>query len=286
VTVELDALVLPAFVDLPGLPGERAPWLDAYDLDATLSVPGVQEPLRYGDGLGVVPTGIGKCAAATTTAALCASDRVDLSDAPILSVGVAGGPPAEVTVGSVVVSETVLDWDDKVRWADGDGSGVMPNPYTGDAGVYDLDPDLVSRARALAEGVELADDDRAVEHRRKFEAPAARGDPTVVVGTNVCGDELWHGEGVAKEVERMVESHGAGPYRATEMEDVGTARALDCFGHLDRYLAVRGVSNFDRQPPETSVGAGFLDDDFEAGFSLGLENAVRVARAVVDDRVG
>lgn len=281
-TVALDALVLPAFADLPDLPSERDPWLDAYDLDSTRSIPGVSEPLRHGGNLGVVPTGIGKCAAATTTAALCASDGVDLSGALVLSVGVAGGPPAEVTVGSVVLSETILDWDDKVRWADADGSGVGPNPYTGEAGVYDLDPDLVSRARTLASEVELADDERAADHGREFEAAAARGDPAVVTGTNVCGDELWHGEGIAEEVARMVESHDAGTYCATEMEDAGTARALDRFGHLERYLAVRGISNFDRPAPGRSVD-GFLDDDFEAGFPLGLENAVRVARAVVDD---
>lgn len=282
--LELDVLVLPAFVDLPDLPGERDPWLDAYDLDATLSVPGVPEPLHHGDGLGVVPTGIGKCAAATTTAALCAGDAVDLSDALVLSVGVAGGPPAEVTVGSVVLSETILDWDDKVRWAGADGSGVGPNPYTGDAGVYDLDPELVSRARALASDVELADDERAADHGRAFDAAAARGDPAVVTGTNVCGDELWHGERIAEEVAQMVESHDGGIYCATEMEDAGTARALERFGHLDRYLAVRGISNFDRPAPGRSVD-GFLDDEFEAGFPLGLENAVRVARAVVDDRL-
>jgi purine nucleoside permease len=282
-TVALDALALPAFTDLADLPGERDPWLDAYDLDATLSVPGVPEPVHYGDGLGVVPTGIGKAAAATTTTALLACDDLDLSAALVLSVGVAGGPPTEVTVGSVVLAETVVDWDDKVRWADGERSGVMPDPYTGDAAVHDLDPGLVSRAHEVAAGVDLADDERAADRRAPYDADPARGDPDVVVGVDLCGDEFWHGEPLAEQAQQVVDQHGAGTYCATEMEDAGTARALDRFGRLDDYLAVRGISNFDRPAPGRSIDDDWFGDDFEAGTPLAIENAVRVARAVVDD---
>ena len=69
------------------------------------------------------------------------------------------------------------------------------------------------------------------------------------------------------------------------MEDAGTATALARFGHADRYLSVRGVSNHDRQSGRESARESFFSSGFEAGFEAGLENAVAVARAVVDDRL-
>jgi purine nucleoside permease len=272
-TVDVDVLVLPAFDDLEGLPGEAAPWRAAYDLDRTVAVDGVPRPLRCSDrGLAVVPTGIGKAAAATTTTALLSSDRLDLGGALVLSVGVAGGPPT-LPVGSVVVAETIVDWDDKCRVDPGDGKRpIVPNPYTEGVGVYELDADLVAEARSLAEGADLV-------------TITATDDPAVVTGANLCGDEIWHGRELAEQATWLVDTYGAGPYRATEMEDAGTAAALERFGALDRYLSVRGISNHDRPEPGVSARESLLDPAFESGFETGIENAVAVARTVADDRL-
>lgn len=279
-TVEVTVLVLPAFDDLPGLPGEAAPWRAAYDLDRTVSVEGVPEPVRYSDrGLAVVPTGIGKTAAATTTTALLSSDRLDLEDALVLSVGVAGGPPT-LPVGSVLLADSIADWDDKARIDPTDDEmPIVSNPYTQGQGVFELDADLLAEARSLAEDVDL-------------DAVAADGDddtvgtPRIVSGTNLCGDEIWHGHELAAQAAWLVDAFGVGPYRATEMEDAGTAAALERFDRLDRYLSVRGISNHDRPDPGTSARESLFDPAFEAGFEVGLENAVSVARTVVDDRLG
>jgi purine nucleoside permease len=278
--VALDALVLPAFEELDPLPaaGETDPWHDAYDLTERVDVPGVPVPLRHdGAGLGIVPTGIGKVAAATTTAALCAADAVDLSDALVLSVGIAGAPP-DRPIGSVVIADEIVDWDDKCRFDPEDGDGaegsdvpVAPDPYTVGQGVVDLDPGLVSDAADLAAGVDL-------------ESAGGTGEPTVTVGTNVCADELWHGRTVAAHVSRFLEALDRGPYRATEMEDAGTAAALRRFGLADRYLSVRGISNHDRPEPGESSRQSFEGSLTETGLEVGLENTVRVARAIVDDR--
>ncbi|WP_181691891.1 phosphorylase [Natronomonas sp. LN261] len=273
-SVTLRVLVLPAFDDIEGVPSEAEPWTRAYEFEHAIDVPGLSAPLRHTDrGLGLVPTGIGKTAAATTTAALCASDDVDVGSALVCSVGVAGGPP-ELPIGSVVLANHVVDWDDKCRFdpsTDGSGS-VAHNPYTDAQGVFDLDAGLVSRAESLAEGVTLRDD-------------GGGEGPGVVTGTNLCGDELWHGRRLAAEASWLVDEYGCRPYRATEMEDAGTARALERFGHADRYLSVRGISNHDRQPEGESAEESFFSAGFEAGFETGLENAVAVARAVVDDRL-
>ncbi len=276
-TLEVDALVLPAFDDLAGLPGEAAPWRAAYDLDQTVRIAGVGTPLRHSDrGLAVVPTGIGKSAAATTTTALLSSERLDLEGALVLSVGVAGGPPTH-PVGSVLLADAIVDWDDKARVDPADENGewpIIPNPYTEDGGVFELDDELVAEARELAERADLAPVDDA-------DADA----PAVVVGTNLCGDEIWHGHELAEQAAWFVETRGAGPYRATEMEDAGTAAALDRFGRLDRYLSIRGISNHDRPEPGVSARESLLGSTFEAGFERGIENAVAVARTIVDDRL-
>ncbi|RAW45839.1 phosphorylase [Halorubrum sp. 48-1-W] len=278
-SVALDALVLPAVEELHSLPSasEVGPWEDAYDLTERIDVPGVPAPLRHdGSGLGVVPTGIGKTAGATTTAAGCAGDAVDLTDAVVLSVGIAGAPP-DLPIGSVVIADAIVDWDDKCRFDPDDGEvPIAPDPYTEGQGVFDVAPGLVSDAVGLAADVDLT----ALGDLAGTDDGA---EPTVVRGTNVCADELWHGRTVAEHVSWFVEAVGRGPYRATEMEDAGTARALERFGLGDRYLSVRGVSNHDRPEPGTSSRESFEGSLTEAGLEVGLANAVRVARAVVDD---
>jgi purine nucleoside permease len=267
-TLDLRVLVLPAFADLADLPAETAPWADAYDLTADCDLDGLTRPLRYTEsGLGIVPTGVGKASAATTATTLLASDRLDLTDTLVLSVGVAGAPPT-IPVGSVLVSDRIVDWDDKCRFDDGE---LAVNPYTDGDGQYDLDDSLVAEIERLGSGVALA--------------RAGEGEPQLLTGTNLCGDELWHGEAIAQQAEWLVEQHDAAPYRVTEMEDAGTAAALDRFGRLDSYCAIRGVSNHDRPTGAQSPRESFFDDKFEAGFATGIENAVAVARAVVDSRL-
>ena len=276
-TVDLHTLILPAFNDLEGLPGEMEPWQETYEFDHRLTIEGVPSPLRYTDrGLGIVPTGVGKIAATATTTALCASNDLDLDDTRILSVGVAGGPP-DLPIGSVVLADCIVDWDDKCRFDSAEGVPLSLNPYTEGAGVFDLNDDVVESAEAAAGGVELV-------ARDSSETPTGQSDvvPKITTGTNLCGDELWHGGALAEQATWLVEVHGRGPYRVTEMEDAGTAGALQRFGRLDQYLSVRGISNHDRPTEGVSAEKNFFDPTFEGGFRLGIENAVRVAKAVVE----
>jgi purine nucleoside permease len=271
-TVTLDALVLPAFDNIEGLPGEAAPWHETYDLDSAVDVAGAPEPLYHDGRIGMVPTGVGKAAAATTVSALLSTPQVDLGDALVCSVGVAGGPPT-VPVGSVVLADTVLDWDDKCRF---DGERLALNPYTGEQGVFELDAGLVEWGRSVAAGVELREPAESVEH-----GAAGEETPGILGGVNVCGDEHWHGEVVAEQVEWLLAERAVGEYRVTEMEDAGTAFALARFGLLDQYLTIRGVSNHDRPPAGGDPEEHMFDPTFESGFGVAVENAVRVARAVL-----
>ena len=259
--MELDELILPAFAELGDLPAETAPWERAYDFTGTVELDGLIQPLRYTeDGLGLVPTGVGKSAAATTTTTLLASDQIDLTDALVLSVGVAGAPPS-IPVGSVLISDRIVDWDLKCRFPE----EIATNPYV-EQGCYDLNEELVADIEQAGSAVELGE---TAELRR---------------GTNLAGDELWHGDALAEQADWVADQYDAAPYCVTEMEDSATAAALDRFDRLDSYCAIRGVSNHDRPPEGVSARESFFGDEFEDGFGEAVENAVAVARAVVDDR--
>lgn len=271
-TVALDALVLPAFDEMSGLSGEVAPWRNRYDLDQSIDLPGLSQPLVHNGSIGVVATGIGKVAAAITTTTILTTPKISLLDGSVYSVGVAGAPPT-VPLGSVVIADTVLDWDDKVRYDSGDPP-IETNPYTGSQGILRLDPEHTSWAREQARHVQLGQPDNA------------DGEPRILGGVNVCGDELWHGEKLAAQVEWLTAQRVDGHYRVTEMEDVATATALDRFGRLDAYLSIRGVSNHDRADEAETTGGGVGSDSFQAGYDTAAENAVRVASELLTDADG
>ncbi len=270
-----DVLVLPAFTaaEYTGDASEVAPWLERYGFDRTLDVAGLQYPLRVDTetNLALASTGIGKSAAATTVASLAAGD-CDLSETTILSVGIAGCRPAAGTLGSVFIADHVVDWDIKLRI----GETIQPMQWLVDEYVWELDEPLVTRALQAAEGVDLVDSQQAAEIRAHYDDTRQ---PTVEIGTTVCGDEVYHGTATATQVESLCDSYGVEGFATTEMEDAGTVTALERFGLLDQYLSIRAAANFDREPaggePTESI-----DRDV---FDLGIENAARVGQAVVEE---
>jgi purine nucleoside permease len=294
--IALDALLLPAFAaddfELEkDLPDEFERWREAYEFENSVSISGANMPVYYtDDGIGITSTGMGKADAAATVTAILASPRVECSEAYFVTVGVAGAPPNVGTLGSVFVADSIVDWDRKHRWAERDGETdterEMPlellsyRPYDY---VYHLNEELVTDACRAAESIELIDSDGTDEYRNRYSQDAAREKPSVNVGTTLCGDEFWHGETVAEQAQWLVEQYDAGTYATTEMEEMGTATALDRFGLLDRYLSVRGVVNFDRPYDGQSIRES-LDDGVQAEtFDITLENVRRVGSAIVDE---
>lgn len=279
----LDVLVLPAFDELPGLPSEREPWIDAYGLDRIIDHDGLPKPLRYNDGVGVVPTGVGKSAAAATVSTLLATDAVDLTDATVLSVGVAGGPPRGPTVGSVVLADRIVDWDNKVRLDPTAEQPLNVNPYNDSVATFEFNDRLVDRATEAAKSASLASPDESVLSTiAQYEAADRSATPSVRTGVNCCADELWHGRELAAQVEAFLARRGHSNYLVTEMEDAGTAIALDRYDRRDAYLSLRAVANFDRPPAGQAPQESLFGEAFEAGFPVAVENAVRAGTAVVE----
>lgn len=270
-TLTPSVVVLPAVSegDNDAAISEVAPWREAYDFAST-DVPGVAEPVRHTEEVVLAPTGIGKAAAATTVTALLAGDAVDVSDATFLTVGIAGAPPSVGTLGSVFVADSVVDWDPKMRVDD-----RIELPRWNSEYVWELDSGLVDSAVEAVGSVELIDTPRAREIREAYDDDRT---PGVGVGPTIGSDELYHGREITADVEAFCRSYGLDGFATTEMESAGTAQVLERFGMLDRYVSVRAVSNFDREPP-----GGDPDETIEEIlFDLGVENAMRAGRAVVE----
>ena len=276
---ELDVLILPAYDDLPGLPSEVAPWHEVYPLDETRSISGIDRPLRCtADGIGVLPTGVGKIAATRTVTALTGDPTIDLDETVVISAGIAGGPPARVTVGSIVVASSIVDWDNKLRFDRppvGADSAIAPNPYNRAGAVVDLNEELIDLAVSAMDRIDLA----------KAIGPAATATgsevepPSIHVGTNLCGDELFHGVAIAGEAEWHVSSVDRAPYLATEMEDMGTARSLAGVGAIERYRSIRAISNPDRP---IDGGSSIDERELADGATVALAGLVPAVAAVID----
>jgi purine nucleoside permease len=275
-TLHPEVVILPAFTEAEytGEASEVEPWLDRYEFDHAIDVAGVDQPVRHASdpGISLVPTGIGKSAAATTVSAIAAGDDLALDEATIVTVGIAGCPPDAGTLGSVFITDWVVDWDIKLRT----GDTTAPMQWLTKEYVWQLNTDLVDRAAAAAREVTLADSNRAAEIREGYDDSRS---PAVDIGPTVCGDEVYHGAAIAAQVDDLCESYGVDGFVTTEMEDAGTATALERFGLLDQYICIRAAANFDREP-EGGDPAESIDNDV---FDLGIENAVRVGQAVVAD---
>jgi len=286
---EPNVLVLPAFEvgDFKGdTAGEFQLWYENYDLDRKLDVPGTAEALYFNDDeLAVTPTGIGKSQATTTVTSLLAAPNINFEETVFLSAGIAGVPPDVGTLGSVFLSDYVVDWDLSHRWSRADGPAdphAMMKLDPDSQKYYEINEDLLELAQWAAKGTELAVSDQAVEYRQLYDEEAAQQDPSIGVGTTVCGDEYWHGSTFSDQAEWLCSDvYDTGTYSTTEMEDYGTATALARHGHLDRYLSIRSVSNFDQPHPDQTIDES-LNEANSGGFGPSITNVFRVGSEIAD----
>jgi purine nucleoside permease len=287
--LEPNVLVLPAFEvgDFKGdTAGEFQLWYENYDLNEQVDVPGTAAPLFISDdGLAVTPTGIGKSQATTTVTSLLAAPNIDFDNTIFVSAGIAGTPPDVGTLGSVFLSDYVVDWDLSHRWSRADGPAdphAMIKLDPDSQKYYKINEDLLALAQWATSGTSLAISDRAVEYRQLYDEQAAQQDPSIGVGTTVCGDEYWHGSTFSDQATWLCSDvYDTGMYSTTEMEDYGTATALARHGHLDRYLSIRSVSNFDQPHPNQTVEESLTEAN-SGGFGPSITNVFRVGSEVVD----
>lgn len=296
--------------DTGDAPGEYQLWVEREHLDEILDVPASYHHVRMNkDGVLGMLTGVGTAKAAASVMALGLDPRFDFSKAYWVIAGIGGGDPADVSLGSAVWADYVVDGDlafeiDGRQVPENWPTGYVPlrkgtpyeKPMTADYGeVYALNPDLVAWALQLTEHVPLADSDKLRIFRSRFPAfPNALRPPFVTRGAILSASTFWHGSKLDEWANEWTRYYtgGKGNYMVAAMEDSGTMQALTFLSHagrvdLQRVLVLRTVSNYDREPPGTSAPES-LKEMVSGNYSAympALEAAETVGDKVVRDIV-
>jgi purine nucleoside permease len=98
--------------DTGDIPGEYQSWVEREKLDRVIDAPAEYHHVRMNqDGVLGMLTGVGTAKAAASLMALGLDARFDLSKAYWIVAGIGGGDPADVSLGSAVWANHVVDGD-------------------------------------------------------------------------------------------------------------------------------------------------------------------------------
>ena len=297
--------------DAGDAPGEYQLWVEREHLDQVIDVPAAFHHVRINkDGVLGILTGVGTAKAAASVMAVGLDPRFDFSKAYWIVAGIGGGDPADVSLGSAVWAEHVIDSDLAYEidareipqdWPTGYVPMKRATPYqppTGpdsDGEMFTLNPRLVDWAYDLTKNTLLGDDDAIRTARSRFVGfPNGMRPPFVTRGDALSGMRFWHGTLLDQWANAWTKyfTRGEGNFMVTAMEDTGTLQALTLLDHagradLQRVLVLRTVSNYDREAPGATAAESLkqLADGNYAAFNESLEAAERVGDNVVRDIV-
>jgi len=297
--------------DTGDTPGEYQLWVEREHLDQIIPLPAGYHHVRLNkDGVLGILTGVGTAKAAASVMAVGLDPRFDLSKAYWLVAGIGGGDPADVSLGSAVWADHVLDGDlayeiDARQIPENWPTGYVPlrkaTPYEQpvrtelEGEVYTLNPELVGWAFRLTKDIPLPDSDSLRTSRARFAGfPNALKPPFVTRGDTLSSSTFWHGSKMDEWANAWTRYYtgGKGNYMVSAMEDSGTMQALTFLSQarrvdLQRVLVLRAVSNYDREPPGTTVANSLktmVSGNYSAYFPA-LEAAQIVGDKVVRDIV-
>src|SRR5580704_5554235 len=262
--------------DTGDTPGEYQLWVEREHLDQVIPVPSAYHHARSNkDGVLGILTGVGTAKAAASVMAVGLDPRFDFSKSYWIIAGIGGGDPADVSLGSAVWADHVVDGDlayeiDARQIPRNWPTGYIPlrkgtpyeEPASTDFGqIYTLNPALVAWALHLTQDVPLSDSDSLRVSRSRFAGfPNALKPPFVTKGDQLSSSTFWHGSKMNEWANAWTRyyTEGQGNYMVCAMEDSGTLQALTFLAQagrvdLNRVLVLRTVSNDDREPPGTTV---------------------------------
>ena len=258
--------------DTGDVPGEYQYWVEREHLDQILAMPAGFHHVRMNkDGVLGLLTGVGTAKAAASVMALGLDPRFDLSKAYWVVAGIGGGAPSEVSLGSAVWVDHVVDGDlafeiDARQIPESWSTGYVPLgksvPFEQPmdetrAGFFALNPELAAWAYSLTQDFSLVDSDDLKKYRARFARfPTALRPPFVTRGSEITSSTFWHGSKMEEWAKEWVRYYtgGKGNYVVCGMEDSGTLQSLAFLNQagrvdLQRVLVLRTVSNYDREPP-------------------------------------
>ena len=292
-------------------PGEYQLWVEREHLDQILPLAAGYHHVRMNkDGVLGMLTGVATAKAAASVMALGLDPRFDLTKAYWVIAGIGGGDPADVSLGSAVWANHVIDGDIGYEidareipadWPTGFVPLRKATPYERpvkpqlDGEAYTLNQDLVAWAYQLTKDVPLADSEEMRASRARYTGfPNAMKPPFVTRGDTMSSGTFWHGTRMDEWANEWTRYYtgGQGNYMIAAMEDSGTLQALtflDQAGRADlkRVLVLRTVSNYDREAPGVTPAESLKDmaGGKYAAYMPSLEAAERVGDKVVRDIV-
>lgn len=290
--------------DTGDVPGEFQFWAEHEKLTGSITVPGLDHPVRFNDqGVYGVVSGT-TVRSGLQIMALCLDPRFDLSHTYWLINGIAGISPRVGTEGSAAWARHVIDGDiayeidtheapadwpygimalgNKTPLAKPTIPDWAPKPMQ-----WMLNPALVAWAYALTKDVPLADSPEAQAHRALYTGfPAALAPPKVFLGDSFASCRYWHGARMQQWADDWTKLYtdGEGICAMTNMEDHGLANALTRLAAMhkvdfQRVLVLRTGSNFSQPPAGQSASESMVEE--YKGMLPALEAAYRVGCPVV-----
>jgi len=296
--------------DTGDTPGEYQLWVEREHLDQIIPMPAAYHHARMNkEGVLGILTGVGTAKAAASIMAVGLDPRFDFSKSYWIIAGIGGGDPADVSLGSAVWADHVVDGDlayeiDARQIPQGWPTGYVPlgkgtpfeEPVSAQFGqVYTLNPALVAWAFHLTQDVSLPDSDSLRAARSRFAGfPNAMKPPFVTEGDQLSSNTFWHGSKMEEWANAWTRYYtgGKGNYMVCAMEDTGTLQALTFLaqaGRVDfsRVLVLRTVSNYDREPPGTSAADSLrtMISGYYSAYFPALEAAQVVGDKVVRELI-
>lgn len=290
------------------VPGELQLWVERLELDEVLPFPLGERGLFLNDeGVMAVLLGGGIANATASVMALGMDPRFDLSQSYWLVAGVAGGDPADMSLGSAAWARHVVDGDlayeidareIPAHWPYGmvplGGQEPTDNPadiYTGwtlDTMSFRLNESLVDWAYAQTKDADLGDSEGIASYRALFEGfPQAQRPPFVTVGDTLSSSTYWHGRHLNTWANDWIRAYAGkdANFMTSNMEDSGTLTAIHRLARegivdADRVLVLRTASNYTMPPPgKTAQWSRSLP--YPDGGQPALESAFIVGNLVV-----
>lgn len=294
-------------------PGEFQFWAERLPLDQSLPFPAGEYELRLNkNGVLGMCTGGGIPNATASVMALGMDERFDLSKAYWLIAGIAGGDPADLSLGSAAWAKYVVDGDllfeiDAREIPEDWPYGIIPlggvkpavteqdlaTGWTVNTIKFELNGKLVDWAYNLSKEVPIPSNDALAKFRQQFtDHPNAMRPPFVTIGDTLSSSTYWHGHYLNQWANDWVKLYSSqqGNFMTSNMEDSGTMTALYRLARINkvdtnRILILRTVSNFTVPPPGKPATWSATAEYPDRGLSA-LEAAYRVGSVIVNELVG
>lgn len=289
-------------------PGELQFWVERLPLEEALPFVLGEEDLYLNDeGVLAVLLGGGIPNATASVMALGLDPRFDLTKAYWLIAGVAGGDPADLSLGSAAWARHVVDGDLAYEidareiprdWPYGlfplGSQRPLQNPqdlatgWTLDTISFSLNEPLVDWAYELSKDTVIDDTAGIAEYRKLFDGmPAAKRPPFVTIGDTLSSSTYWHGDLLNEWANDWLKLYAGDDanFMTSNMEDSGTLTALHRLARRglvdsERILVLRTASNYTTPPPGKSA-VWSKNTPYPDGGRPALESAYQVGNTVV-----